>query len=31
MGSFGGLNVQMRALFETTFFAGLRLAGMPEE
>ena len=31
MGLFGGLNVQMRALFETTFFAGLRLAGMPEE
>ena len=31
LGSFGGLNVQMRALYETTFFAGLRLAGMPEE
>jgi TolB-like protein/class 3 adenylate cyclase/Flp pilus assembly protein TadD len=29
--SFGSLNAQMRALFETTLFAGLRLAGMPEE
>jgi len=25
------LGTQMRVLFETTYFAGLRLAGMPEE
>jgi TolB-like protein/class 3 adenylate cyclase/Tfp pilus assembly protein PilF len=31
VGPFGGLNVQMRALYETTLFAGLRRAGMPEE
>jgi adenylate cyclase len=30
-GVFGGLKTQVRALFEATYFAGLRLAGMPEE
>jgi TolB-like protein/class 3 adenylate cyclase/cytochrome c-type biogenesis protein CcmH/NrfG len=27
----GGLGTQIRALFEATYFVGLRLAGMPEE
>jgi hypothetical protein len=31
VGVFGGLETQIRALMEATYFAGLRLAGMPEE
>jgi TolB-like protein len=30
-GQFGGARPEIRALFEATFFAGLRKAGMPEE
>jgi adenylate cyclase len=31
VGVFAGLKAQMRALMDATYFAGLRLAGMPEE